>query len=494
VPAAERDLALLRARMAAAGSPLYLGAGTAGPVLAPPEQAVLVLGPPRSGKTTSLVIPNVLAAPGPVVTTSTKPDVLLATARARAEAGRCWLWDPSGTVAPPPGVTRARCSPVPACRSWEVALLTARALTGAARPGGWAGGSAGSGDSGHWLERAEALLAPLLHAAAVTDGGIRRVVQWVHRRDLDTALGALGGGGAGALGDSGDGGDGGDGGGLALDVLSGVTATDSRELSGIWSTAAGILAAYRSAEALAAADDPNLDPLLLALGTDTVFVCAPARHQALVAPLVVGFVEQVRDGAYAAATTAAAGGRRPGPPVTLALDEVANIAPLPDLPAIVAEGGSQGLHVLACLQDLSQARARWGPAADGFLSLFGVKVILPGIGDLRTLELVAQLGGEVEVPVRSVNRSWGRGRQGPSVTVSSRRQRWLPVDAVAHMPPRTALVLDGARPPARLRLTPWQVTAPFAVPLPLPPPAPPLARPRRPLSRGRQRGAEGPTL
>ncbi|MGA3221318.1 MAG: hypothetical protein ABSE77_19970 [Acidimicrobiales bacterium] len=41
---------------------------------------------------------------------------------------------------------------------------------------------------------------------------------------------------------------------------------------------------------------------------------------------------------------------------------------------------------MACLQDLSQARARAGAAADGFFSLFGAKVLLPGIGDLRTLE------------------------------------------------------------------------------------------------------------
>src|ERR1700694_3619679 len=164
MPGADRDLTALRVRMAAAGSPLYLGAGAVGAVLAPPEQAVLVLGPPRSGKTTALVIPNVLAAPGPVVTTSTKPDVLLATAGARAEAGRCWLWDPSGTVDTPPGVTRARWSPVPAWRSWEVALLTARAMSSAARHGGRAG------DGGHWLERAEALLAPLFHAAALSHG------------------------------------------------------------------------------------------------------------------------------------------------------------------------------------------------------------------------------------------------------------------------------------------------------------------------------------
>ncbi|HAM02223.1 MAG TPA: hypothetical protein DCQ30_08365, partial [Acidimicrobiaceae bacterium] len=58
---------------------LYLGAGARGPAWAPPEQSVLVLGPPRSGKTSSLVVPTVLAAGGPVVSTSTKPDVLEAT-------------------------------------------------------------------------------------------------------------------------------------------------------------------------------------------------------------------------------------------------------------------------------------------------------------------------------------------------------------------------------------------------------------------------------
>jgi type IV secretory pathway TraG/TraD family ATPase VirD4 len=464
MPAPDRDLTLLRARMAAAGSPLYLGAGAVGAVLAPPEQAVLVLGPPRSGKTTALVIPNVLAAPGPVVTTSTKPDVLLATADARTRAGRCWLWDPSGTVDPPPGVTRARWSPVPACRSWEVALLTARAMTGASRPGGW------GGDTTHWMERAEALLAPLLHAAALSGGEVRRVVQWVHRRDLGVALGVLGGKGAD----------------LAADILTGLAATDSRELSGIWSTASGILAAYRSAEALAAAEDPNLDPTALAATADTVYLCAPARHQALVAPLVVGFLSQVRDGAYASAAAGARAAQHTGPPVTLVLDEVANIAPLPDLPAIVAEGGSQGLQILVCLQDLSQARGRWGEAADGFLSLFGVKVVLPGIGDLRTLELVSQLGGEIDMAVRSTSRSWGRGGGGSSLTISTRRQRRLPVDAVAHLPKGTALLLEGPEPPRWLQLTPWHTTTPFARDLPAP------TQPSRRASRrvGRRRGLD----
>ena len=45
-----------------------------------PQRSTLVLGPSRSGKTSSLVIPNILLAQGPVVSTSTKPDVMDATA------------------------------------------------------------------------------------------------------------------------------------------------------------------------------------------------------------------------------------------------------------------------------------------------------------------------------------------------------------------------------------------------------------------------------
>src|ERR1700756_1718477 len=41
---------------------LYLGESGRGPLLAGAEQGVLVLGPPRSGKTSALVVPNVIAS------------------------------------------------------------------------------------------------------------------------------------------------------------------------------------------------------------------------------------------------------------------------------------------------------------------------------------------------------------------------------------------------------------------------------------------------
>jgi len=107
----------LREWLAGSGGRLYCGTVRGGLALAPPEQALLVLGPPRSGKTTALAVPNVLCAPGAVVVTSTKADILAATLARRSEKGRCWLLDPSGTVHRLPGVTRIRWSPVAAART-----------------------------------------------------------------------------------------------------------------------------------------------------------------------------------------------------------------------------------------------------------------------------------------------------------------------------------------------------------------------------------------
>ncbi len=431
------SLAQMRTNLAVNGPELYIGTDGRRLIWAGPQQAMLVLGPPRSGKTSTLVVPNVLAAPGPVLVTSTKTDVLQATLASRSQLGRCWLLDPTGTIEPPPGAQPLRWSPVNASISWEEALVTARVMTAAARPHG------SYGESAHWTERAEALLAPMLHAAAISGQGMRQVLSWALRHDLHTPMALLGHGGDGTT--------------VAIDVLAGIAATEDRERSGIFSTTAGALAAYRSTRALGLADNADFDPARFASGGDTIYVCAPARYQALTAPVLVAFLEQVRAATYGAAASAAL-----RLPVALVLDEVANIAPLPDLPAMVSEGGGQGLLTLACLQDLSQARSRWGPAADGFFSLFGAKVLLPGIGDLRTLDAVSRLAGQTDVAVRSVNRSaWWSARPSTSTTYSTRRQERLPVDQVHSLASGTALVIAGARPPQLVALTPWWGYPPF---------------------------------
>jgi hypothetical protein len=76
---------------------------------------------------------------------------------------------------------------------------------------------------------------------------------------------------------------------------------------------------------------------------------------------------------------------------------------------VVSEGGGQGVVVLAALQDLSQARSRWGAAAEGFLSLFPTTVVLPGIADRPTLEALQLLAGRRETPTVSTQHD-RRGR------------------------------------------------------------------------------------
>jgi len=427
---------------------VFLGRDALGWHYAERQLSVLVLGPPRSGKTSSLVIPNILCARGPVVTTSTKPDVLDATVGARSQIGRCHLFDPTASVEERSGVQRLRWSPLPACTSWRTALATARSLVVV---GGATTGAAQSGN--HWTERAQALLAPLLHAAALDGHDMRTLLSWVDRHRALPAQQILSGTDTS----------------VARDLLDGIVTTDERELSGIWSTTSGALGAFRSEEALATTCDPNFDPRDFVGSADTVYIAAPAHHQALAAPLVVGLLDDIRRAAYARAASGPGG---EGPAVLLALDELANIAPLPDLPSMISEGGGQGVVTLACFQDLSQARHRWPVQADGFPSLFGTTVVLPGIGDVRTLEALAVLAGDDELVTRSSSRghtlsdrplgdlvSGGRPQVGEQFATQWRRR--LAPDVITRGVPGCALTFDRRNRPSWIALAPAHLVEPW---------------------------------
>jgi hypothetical protein len=47
------------------------------------------------------------------------------------------------------------------------------------------------------------------------------------------------------------------------------------------------------------------------------------------------------------------------PPLTLVLDDVAAVAPIPQLPDLLSAGTGRGLPTLALLRSREQARARW---------------------------------------------------------------------------------------------------------------------------------------
>ena len=408
----------VRAEVARFGGGAYLGVRGAGSwVLADPESAVMVLGPPRSGKTSAVMIPAVMGASGAVIATSTKPEVMRATAAARSEVGQAWLFDPAASERRlTDGVRRLCWSPVAAATSWDEALVMARAMSACTRVG------AGTTNESHWTERAAALLAPLLYAANLTDRPIAEVLRWTLRQDLAPARAVL------LDCDSA----------IAADVLDGIEQTDARERSSIFSATAGVLAAYNADAVRASATHPNFDPIRFAGSTDTIYITAPEHRQALCAPLIVGLLEQVRHAVYERAARAEA----EGPPMLWALDEVANIAPIHDLPALISQAGGQGLQVMVGLQDLSQARSRWGAeVAEGFMSLFQTKLVLSGIGDPRTLEGISLALGEYDRQVVSSSMGTSESDEwfsphhySESVSYQTQRQRVLTPGEVAKLP------------------------------------------------------------
>ncbi|MHB1536449.1 MAG: type IV secretory system conjugative DNA transfer family protein, partial [Acidimicrobiales bacterium] len=190
---------------------------------------------------------------------------------------------------------------------------------------------------------------------------------------------------------------------------------------------------------------PNFDPAGFVRSRDTLYLVAPSHLQAQLAPIVVTLLDQIRSQTYRRA--------RGWPPVLFALDEAANIAPLPDLPAILAEGGSQGLVTLTCLQDLSQARVRWGSAANGFLTLHGAKVALGGIADVETLRALSYVAGNVDVTYTTFTKPTFGTYPGTRSEVVHQRPR-IPPETINTLPAGVAYLAHSNYPPLLVTLAP----------------------------------------
>jgi type IV secretory pathway TraG/TraD family ATPase VirD4 len=136
----------------------------------------------------------------------------------------------------------------------------------------------------------------------------------------------------------------------------------------------------------------------------------------------------------------------------LLLDEAANIAPIPSLPNLLADGGGTGITTVAVLQSLAQARHRWGqPAAEALWDAATTKVVLGGLAQADDLQRISRLAGDIDEP--TVTRTTGPG--GGSMSVAERRLPALPVEMLRTLPQGQAVVLARHTAPVLTRLRPW---------------------------------------
>ncbi len=146
-------------------------------------------------------------------------------------------------------------------------------------------------------------------------------------------------------------------------------------------------------------------------------------------------------------------GARLDPPVLLALDEIGNLAPLPSLPVLMAEGGGTGLTVMPVLQSMAQARNRWGEnAATAIWDASIAKIVLGGASGSRDLQDLSTLIGDRDETTDSVT----IGERGlRSNQRSTRRVPIMPPDVIRTLPYGTALVLLRSAPPIVTRMREW---------------------------------------
>jgi type IV secretion system protein VirD4 len=382
------------------------------------ETHLLALGPARShaGKTASVMIPAILSAAGPVVAATTKPDVIPATALARAQMGNLLCFVPDGETPVPEGIKELHWSPLVGAKKWDVARRSASDMTRLLSSGEVRGGD-------HWKDRAAALLGPVFHWAALQDGRMENVLAAVH--DM-SAAGSI----VQYLSSRSP---------VAAGVLSSVVHAGREEYANITSTAARALKVFEGTGALHTAAEANFDPDDFVRGgvagrADTVYIVSTSRDQEQIAPLVVTLLSRIRDAVY---NLHRERGGVPGIPTVFALDELYGLAPIPDLPSMLTDGGSQGLLIAGAVQDLTLMKSRWKSQGDAFLTLFGSVLVFPGIRDTHTLEEVSRLIGDHDRATVSESReqqSQGIGLGFEWATKSQQhsthRERLLPPDRV----------------------------------------------------------------
>ncbi|MGW2658369.1 type VI secretion protein [Streptomyces sp. NPDC001478] len=307
------------------------------PAVPAPRTPRVVYGPAATRRPTA--VQTIREADGPVLVVTSDPGVWAETKDARAKLGPVLVYDPGHLCDTP---ARLHWSPTTGCEQPDRAADRAAALLAPVRPQ--------SRIDAATADTAETLLRCWLHAAAIDGRPFRQVHRW-----------ALGGSGhepvrllrthpKAASG-------------LAGLLESALTAHPERRdmAQELTVRALGALASVHIRDACTPnrADTLALESFM-AEGGSLYVVGEPIENPRSgpgAMPLLTALAADVVEHGRRVAARSSAG--RLDPPLTLVLDDVAAVAPLPALPELLTAGEEQGLPTVALLRSPEQARARW---------------------------------------------------------------------------------------------------------------------------------------
>ncbi|MDH6585671.1 hypothetical protein M2161_004777 [Streptomyces sp. SAI-133] len=282
-------------------------------------------------------------AEGPALVVTSNPTIWQDTKDARAKLGPVHVYDPIHLCDTP---ARLHWSPTTGCETQETAKARARALLAPVRPTAKIDQAV--------ADTAETLLRSYLHAAAIEARTIRHVHRWCQGTQVQDAVKTLRTHPKAAPGSAGE-------------LEAALTAhPERRDIAQELTSRA--LAALFTVNIREACTPNRNDALALDSFVDeggTLYVVGESiedpRTRPGAMPLLTALASSVVERGRRMAERSSSG--RLDPPLTLVLDDIAAVAPLPQLPELLAAGADTGLPTLALLRSREQARTRW-PDAD----------------------------------------------------------------------------------------------------------------------------------
>lgn len=385
------------------------------------EDVVFICAGPRSGKT-ALLGNFVIDAPGAVVTTSTRTDVVEATQVLRAKKGPVWIYNPGGLAELESTITF---DPVYGCDNPTTAIERAADMIPSREDD--------RGESAHWDAQSRRVLAAFLHAAGLSRGSrtAHDVLRWVANPDqavTEVQL-LLRRSPVPSFGP---------------DVEQFVS-TNPTTRSSITSGIMPALQWLNSPSAVASTKGgAPFDVAELILSKGTVYLLG--RHEANTAPLLAALTGYIaREGRRLAALPSFEGSCRGrlDPPLTFPLDEAARVSPVP-LPDWTGDFGGSGIQLILAFQSRADVIDRYGKSGCArILNNSGSVMYLGGNKDAdNDLEFWSKLAGDRDEVVKT------RNGDGVVTSTSVRKAPVLSVGQLANLPLWRAVVFTGRMPVA----------------------------------------------
>ncbi|QDG87104.1 type IV secretory system conjugative DNA transfer family protein [Pseudarthrobacter sp. NIBRBAC000502770] len=413
-----------------------LGRSVAGkrPLWASWEDMLILIAGPRTMKTTSYAVPAILDAPGAVIATSNKRDIVDVTRPIRTEAGAVWVFDPQAVAEEEPTWW------------WNPLSYVKNEATAGNLAQHFANGSRepGTKPDAYFDPAGQNLLKAFLLAASLDSAPVTQVYTWLTRPHDDAPAELLRTAGYDLL----------------SDMVIGHIREPEKQRAGVYGTARQMVSCLTDREVsqwVTPLRDTTVDtdprpqfvPEDFVRGNGTLYSLS-REGVGTAGPLVTALTVAVVEAAEKYATSQPGG--RLATPLLGILDEAANVCRWKALPDQYSHYGSRGIILMTILQSWSQGVEVW--SLEGMRKLWSasnVKIYGGGVSEVGYLDELSRLIGQYSY----INVSRSHSKTGSSSSRQENKDEILSVADLTALPRFRAILLTSGAPATMIETIPW---------------------------------------